>query len=271
MIARFFLAGAGAALLSACAAGVERPRIFSPGSAGYIAEDDLDVPYVPTPRPVVARMLELAEVGPRDYLIDLGSGDGRIAIAAAQRGARALGVDIDPYRIAEATAAAEFEGLGHRAQFRRQDLFDTPIRDASVVAMYLLPDINLRLRPRLLTELRPGTRVVSHVFDMGEWRPDVHEQLNGSNIYLWIVPAAVGGRWSLTTADGRTLPLLIEQRFQEVGGTLGGDPLERAELRGERLQFSVEGTAYSGIVDGAEITPDPQSNASAAWRARRIG
>ncbi|HEX8216994.1 MAG TPA: class I SAM-dependent methyltransferase, partial [Allosphingosinicella sp.] len=144
--------------------------------AAAIPEDDLDVPYVPTPMRVVDRMLEMAEVGPSDYLIDLGSGDGRIPVAAARRGARALGVDIDPMRIGEAHAAARLAGVETRARFRRQDLFETPLREASVVTMYLLPDVNLRLRPRILTELRPGTRVLSHNFTMGDWRPDAEEE-----------------------------------------------------------------------------------------------
>jgi SAM-dependent methyltransferase len=246
--------------------------VFSPSSETYVAEENLDVPYVPTPRPVVDRMMQLAEVGPDDYLIDLGSGDGRIALAAAERGARALGVDIDPYRVNEATAAAQFAGLQTRALFRRQDLFDTPLRDATVVAMYLLPHINLRLRPRLLTELRPGTRVLSHVFDMGAWRPDVAEQLNGSNIFMWIVPAAVGGTWTMTLLDGSAAPLEIEQTFQQVAGTLGGRQIADAALRGTSLRFTVGGQTFHGVVDGADIRPDPAAPTGAAtgWRARRV-
>ena len=272
-IARRALAAAAILLLAACATQEGGLRsVFSPSSATYIAEENLDVPYVPTPRPVVERMMQLAEVGPSDYLIDLGSGDGRIALAAAQRGARALGVDIDPYRVSEATQAAQFAELQNRVAFRRQDLFETPIHDATVVAMYLLPQINLRLRPRLLTELRPGTRVVSHVFDMGDWRPDVAEQLNGSNIFMWIVPAAVGGTWLMTLADGSTEPLVFEQMFQQVGGTLGNAAITEAALRGTAIRFTVGGRTYRGIVDGADIRPDPSATAGAAtgWRARRV-
>jgi len=259
--------------LAACATEEGGLRsVFSPSSATYIAEERLDVPYVPTPQPVVERMMQLAEVGPEDYLIDLGSGDGRIALAAARRGARALGVDIDPYRVNEATAAAQFEGLQTRALFRRQDLFDTPLRDATVVAMYLLPHINLRLRPRLLTELRPGTRVISHVFDMGDWRPDAAEQLNGSNIYMWVVPAPVGGSWAMILPDRSSAPLQIEQMFQQLSGTLGGTAITGATMRGTRLTFTAGGRAYHGIVDGADIRPDPAAPAGAAtgWRARRV-
>lgn len=239
--------------------------------AAAMPEEELDVPYVPTPMRVVDRMLEMAAVGPGDYLVDLGSGDGRIAIAAARRGARALGVDIDPMRVYEAHAAARLEGLESRARFRRQDLFDTPIRDASVVTLYLLPDINLRLRPRLLTELRPGARILSHNFDMGDWRPDAEEELDASRLFLWIVPAVVGGSWSLRLADGNVLPLEIEQRFQEVSGTLGPAALADVRLRGVAFRFRAAGRSFHGIVRDAAIEPDPAAPAGAepGWIARR--
>ena len=238
------------------------------------AEPDLDVPYVPTPRPVVEAMLDLAALTPSDYLIDLGSGDGRIVVAAARRGARALGVDIDPARVSEGYAAAQLADVGTRASFRRQDIFDTPIREASVVAAYLLPAINLRLRPRLLTELRPGTRVVTHAFTMGDWQPDEHRVIDGRNIYLWIVPAVVGGAWTLTDG-GATMTLSLDQRFQRVTGTLSGGgrtmALRDVSLRGNRFAFTVDMSSgprsYRGLVEGDSILPDPAS--PAAWRMRR--
>ena len=244
--------------------------------AAAIPEDELDVPYVPTPMRVVERMLEMAEVGPQDFLIDLGSGDGRIPIAAAQRGARALGVDIDPMRIDEAVAAARLAGMEARARFRRQDLFRTPLREASVVTMYLLPDINLQLRPRILTELVPGTRVVSHNFTMGDWEPDAAEEMDASHIYLWIVPAVVGGSWSMRLADGSVLPLEIEQRFQQVSGTLGGAPIENAQLRGTGLRFTTRTQSgvhtFRGIVRDSTIEADPGAppDATGGWVARRV-
>jgi SAM-dependent methyltransferase len=252
----------------------------APAPAMAIPEEDLDVPYVPTPMRVVDRMLEMAEVGPRDYLIDLGSGDGRIAIAAAQRGARALGVDIDPMRIDEASAAARFADVETRALFRRQDLFRTPLREASVVTMYLLPDINLQLRPRILTELRPGTRVLSHNFTMGDWRPDAEEEMDASHIYMWIVPAVVGGRWALTTADGTAMVLEIEQLFQDARGTLTANgrssELRDVALRGRSLRFQADTgggpTTFRGIVGDATIEADPGAppDATGGWIARRI-
>jgi SAM-dependent methyltransferase len=234
-----------------------------PALAGF-AEPEYDVPFVPTPHALVQKMLDLAGVGPSDYLIDLGCGDGRIAVAAAQRGARALGVDLDPLRIAEAAAAARIAGVEARARFRRQDLFRTPIYDADVVALYLLPRINLALRPRLLTELRPGSRVVSHAFHMGDWRPEAEEIHDGRRIYLWIVPAIAGGRWALTGDGGGERILEIEQRYQEISGTLGTLELRDTMLRGAALAFTAGGRAYRGAIDGAAILGE------GGWRARRL-
>ena len=240
-----------------------------PVLAGF-AEPDYDVPYVPTPPELVEKMLDLAEVTASDYLIDLGCGDGRIALAAARRGARALGVDIDPLRIQEASAAARFAGMESRVVFRRKDLFRTPIYEASVITLYLLPRINLELRPRLLTELRPGSRIVSHAFHMGDWRPEADEELDGRRIFLWIVPAVAGGSWSLTEADGSMSVLEIEQRFQDLTGTLTGAngvlALQQAVLRGTRLSFTAGGRAWTGTVGDASIAGE-----GAAWSARRLG
>ena len=186
-----------------------------------------------------------------------------------RRGARALGVDIDPLRIQQASAAARFAGMESRVLFRRQDLFRTPIYEASVIALYLLPRINLELRPRLLTELRPGSRVVSHAFHMGEWRPEAEDELDRRRIFLWIVPAVAGGSWAVTEADGTTSVLEIEQRFQEVTGTLikagGAFALEQAALRGTRLSFTAGGRAWAGTVGDASIADE-----GAAWVARRL-
>ncbi|MBW8905565.1 MAG: class I SAM-dependent methyltransferase [Betaproteobacteria bacterium] len=138
-------------------------------------------------------MLELAKVGKADVLYDLGSGDGRIAVTAAKRfGIRAYGIDIDPQRIAEANDNARRNGVSHLVQFRREDLFKANFREATVVTLYLLPDLNVKLRPRLLAELAPGTRIVSHQFDMGSWQPERKLELNGRTIYLWTVPPRKG-------------------------------------------------------------------------------
>jgi precorrin-6B methylase 2 len=162
-------------------------------------ERRLDVPYVPTPERVVDRMLELAKPQPGDVLYDLGSGDGRIVITAAKRyGVRGVGVDLDPDRIREANENAKQAGVTDRVRFIQGDLFDTDLREASVVTLYLLPDVNLRLRPKLLAELRPGTRVVSHNYNMGDWEPEHRETISlpsGEHVvYLWRVPPRAAGQ-----------------------------------------------------------------------------
>jgi tRNA G37 N-methylase Trm5 len=148
-----------------------------------------DVIYVPTPYEVVDEMLRLAGVKKGDVLYDLGSGDGRIPVTAAKKfGIRAVGIDIDPQRIEEAKENAKKNGVTKLVEFRNEDLFQTKIGDATVVTLYLLPDLNMKLRPRLLAELKPGTRIVSHQFDMGTWKPDRKVELNGRTIYLWTIP-----------------------------------------------------------------------------------
>jgi len=152
-------------------------------------EPQLDVPYVTTRPETIALMLEMAGVGPDDHVIDLGTGDGRILIAAARdRGARGLGVDIDPVMIRRAQANARRAGVADRVSFEVRDLFETPLGEADVVTMYLLPQVNLRLRPRLLAELKPGSRVVSHAWDMGDWEPDEVRRAGGAVVYLWRIP-----------------------------------------------------------------------------------
>jgi hypothetical protein len=153
---------------------------------------DRDVPYVPTPESVVAEMLRVANVSQNDVIYDLGSGDGRIVITAAQEyGARGMGVDIDPALVQQANDRARQAGVSDRVQFVQQDLFETDISEATVVTLYLLPDVNLRLRPKLLEELRPGTRIVSHSFDMGDWEPEQVTQVDGRTIYYWVVPEEI--------------------------------------------------------------------------------
>lgn len=149
-----------------------------------------DVPYVPTPEPVVEKMLELAKVGPDDVIYDLGSGDGRIVIAAAKKyGARGIGVDIDPERISEARQNAKAAGVTDRVEFHEGDLFNVDLSDATVVTMYLLSTVNMKLRPKLFEELKPGTRIVSHAFDMGDWEPLKTETVEGATVYYWEIPA----------------------------------------------------------------------------------
>jgi hypothetical protein len=210
-----------------------------------------DVPYIPTPPAVVDAMLELAGVGPRDYVIDLGSGDGRIVIAAArQRGARGFGVEIDSELVQAARRAAQHEGVARQVEFKVQDLFGTDLGQATVVAMYLYPRLMIQLRPRLFAELKPGARVVSHDFDMAGWKPDARVTVPvpgkpygppSSDAYLWIMPANVAGTWTWRAADGVDYELTLLQTFQMVEGkaVIGGRPgrVEGGRMRGDEISL----------------------------------
>jgi SAM-dependent methyltransferase len=260
---------------------------------------DARVPYVPTPQSVVDRMLETARVGPRDYLIDLGSGDGRIVITAAKKhGARGFGVDLNPERIRESNENARLAGVTDRVAFHQQNLFDTDLSLATVISMYLLPRVNVELRPRLL-ELAPGTRLVSHDFDMGDWKPDTHHTMDvkdkygdaggTSEVYYWVVPAKAGGTWQWQIPIGgkpRQYELRLDQKYQAVTGTVRVDGrefrLERARLSGADLRFQftaeVNGSPvrheFSGRVAGAEISgtaalSGARVQAQVEWSARR--
>lgn len=231
---------------------------------------ELEVPYVPTPEELVEKMLDLAGLTADDYLIDLGCGDGRIPIAAGRRGARALGVDLDGMRLQQAGAGARRAGVQGRVSFRRQDLFQTPIHEASVVALYLLPAINLRLRPRLLTELPAGARVVSHAFDMGDWAPDAIDELDSRRIYLWHVPAVAGGSWALSGPDGALHALELEQLYQNVSGTLSGAGRSQTvtgRLRGRQLTLG--GEDFSLALEVGDAGMEAQVG-QPSWTARRI-
>jgi SAM-dependent methyltransferase len=235
---------------------------------------NLDVVYVPTPQPVVNRMLEIAAVGPNDYVIDLGCGDGRTVVSAAKRGAKSLGVDLDPRRIAEAQANVEKAEVGDKAAIRQQNLFETDISEATVLTLYLLPEINRKLRPRIL-KLKPGTRVVSHDFDMGSWKADRFEKLGASEIYYWVVPARVAGRWRVKAGD-REFTVSIRQHFQRINGTatIGRRTLalRSAKLSGDEIEFVTrlggKRVTLKGKVDGNTITG--KSDAGAEWSASRL-
>lgn len=182
--------------LSGCTQGIAQTEVrqteAQPTAPVQAPEREPDVPYVPTPTEVVEQMLKVAQVNSKDVVYDLGSGDGRIVITAAQKyGARGTGVDINPERVQEAIANAKKAGVSDRVKFVQQDLFQTDLRNATVVTLYLLPSVNLQLRPKLLQELRPGTRIVSHAFDMGDWKPQKELDVNGRKIYYWVVPEKV--------------------------------------------------------------------------------
>jgi Methyltransferase domain len=168
---------------------VQQTDTPTPTTTAQPQERPADVPYVPTPQSVVDAMLKVAKVGKNDVLYDLGSGDGRIVVTAAQKfGTQGVGIDIDPQRVAEANQNAQKAGVSDRVKFVQQDLFNTDLSKATVVTLYLLPDINLKLRPKLFKELKPGTRIVSHAFDMGDWKPQQTLNVDGKTIYYWVVP-----------------------------------------------------------------------------------
>jgi 2-polyprenyl-3-methyl-5-hydroxy-6-metoxy-1,4-benzoquinol methylase len=221
------------------------------------AQPRLDVPYVPTPQEVVDRMLQLGKIRTGEYHIDLGSGDGRIAVTSASKhGARSLGVDLNPVRIEEARANAKKANVSDRAIFELKNLFETDIGKADLVTMYLLPSVNLELRPKVLRDM---WRIVSHAFDMGDWTPDHRESVIGRTVYLWIVPARVEGRWTIEGSHQFTVTL--QQKYQEIGGTaeIGGKsvPLRDASLSGAEIGFAIDinGMPYrfQGIVSGDRI------------------
>ena len=221
-----------------------------------VGQPGKDVVWVPTPQVVVDKMLDMAKVTPADFVIDLGSGDGRTVITAAKRGARALGIEYNPDMVELSKRNAAAEGVTARADFAKADLFESDFSKATVITMFLLPDINLKLRPKILG-LKPGTRIVSNTFTMGEWTADetvtVNNGCNGSwcTALLWIVPAKVEGTWQIPQGE-----LRLKQSFQKVSGTLRTDgrsvPVE-GKVRGEQIGFTAGGREYQGRVNGKRI------------------
>ncbi len=200
----------------------------------------LDVPYVPTDEKIVHAMLDLAEVTSQDTLYDLGCGDGRIVVAAAlERNTRGVGIDMDPMRITEAIEYAGHTGVEYLVNFFEGDLLEADFSQATVVTLYLLDLVNVQLRPRLLDELRPGTRIVSHAFDMGDWKPDQRQSCGSINIYKWIVPAKVAGTWQWQTSSGETYRVELKQKYQQLSGKAWIDgeeaQLKNALIKGDLL------------------------------------
>jgi len=235
-----------------------------------------DVPYVPTPPEVVERMLQIAEVKPESFVMDVGCGDGRMVVTAAEKfGARGLGVDINPVRIDEATANAQRAGVQDKVEFRVGDLFKADLSQADVLAIYLLNDVNLRLRPRILETMKPGARVVSHAFHMAEWNPDHHETVDGRNVYMWVVPARVGGRWKIQDGE-RTMDLNLDQKFQHFTGKATVDgrnaKVRDGVIRGNEISFVLEPRGgeprtYQGRVIGDRI--EAAGTSASGWQATR--
>src|SRR5512136_1545709 len=206
-----------------------------------VGQHGKDVIWVPTPEELIAAMLDMARLTPKDYLVDLGSGDGRIVIAAAKRGVRAMGVEFNPDMVELSRQNAEKAGVSEKASFVQGDIFEKDFSQATVLTMYLLPDLNLRLRPKIL-EMKPGTRVVTHAFTMEDWEPDQTINVEERSAFLWIVPAKVAGKWAYKTAAGAG-ELTLTQSFQNIQGsaTTGGKnvALKTPKLTGDLISFTI--------------------------------
>jgi len=223
-----------------------------------------DVVWVPTPQALVDKMLDMAKLTPQDFVMDLGSGDGRTVITAARRGARALGIEYNPNMVELSQKNAAAAGVTARATFQNADLFETDFSKAQVITMFLLPSINMKLRPKIL-ELRPGTRIVSNTFTMEDWEADEISSMDGRRAYFWLVPANVMGNWTLETqgsAGGQKVDLTFEQVFQKLSGTVTLGPihagLREARLRGSAISFSYVDQAalrrdFNGRVTGGRM------------------
>jgi SAM-dependent methyltransferase len=268
-LARF--AVAGLALAAACAPAHAQsakpyvPKEYQPGK---------DVVWVPTAQVLVDRMLDMAKVTPSDYVIDLGSGDGRTVITAAKRGAKALGIEYNPDMVALSKKNAEKAGVTDRATFVKADIFQTDFSQATVLTLFLLPELNVKLRPRILA-MKPGTRVVSNSFDMGDWAADETSETLGAgcrtycNAFLWIVPAKVEGTWK--TQEGE---LALKQRFQAITGTLTSGNVTapvKGKLAGAEIAFSAGAAQYQGKVNADAIAGTrSEGGKETPWRATRV-
>jgi phospholipid N-methyltransferase len=262
-------------LLSLTAAGVFAQA--QPAKEPYeprVGQEGKDVVWVPSPQTVVNKMLDMAKVTPKDYVIDLGSGDGRTVITAAKRGVKAHGIEYNPDMVELSKRSAAKEGVSDKATFVKADLFESDLSQATVISMFLLPDINIKLRPKIL-DLKPGTRIVSNTFTMGEWTADETVTVNEDcqsycTALLWIVPAKVSGTWQLP--QGR---LTLKQTFQMISGTITSGnvstPITNGKLRGDQISFTAGGAQYTGRVNGNVIEGTVKGGTDSNWRATRAG
>jgi len=256
---------AAAFLVSASAfAQATQSKPFEPtvGQAGK------DVVWVPTPQALVEKMLDLAKVTPQDFLMDLGSGDGRTVITAAKRGARAQGVEYNPDMVALSQRNAATAKVGDKATFVKADLFETDFSKAQVITMFLLPSINLRLRPKIL-DMKPGTRVVSNTFTMDDWQPDQTANVTDDctswcTALLWIVPAKVEGTWQLPSGA-----LTLTQKFQMLTGTLGSTAITDGKMNGDEITFTAGAAKYTGKVNGTSMSGTMTGGSGGKWSASR--
>ena len=245
-------------LLPALFAGLVQAQTATSTYEPTVGQEGKDVVWVPTPQAVVDKMLDMAKVTPQDFVIDLGSGDGRTVITAAKRGARALGIEYNPDMVELSKRNAEKAGVAGRVSFVKADLFETDFSQASVITMFLLPEINLKLRPKIL-KLKPGTRVVSNSFTMGDWQADETSEVSANKgcenswctALLWIVPAQVGGTYKVGEGE-----VTLKQTYQMLSGTMrtGGKTFAlKGKVYGEEISFSAGGKQYKGRLNGKQL------------------
>ena len=237
-----------------------------------VGQEGKDVVWVPTPQALVDKMLDMAKVTPKDYVIDLGSGDGRTVITAAKRGSKALGIEYNPDMVELSKRNAVKEGVSDKATFVKADLFESDFSQAQVITMFLLPSINVKLRPKIL-DLKPGTRIVSNSFDMEDWKADETGTASGCDhwctAHLWIVPAKVGGTWKLPQGE-----LNLKQTFQMITGTLRNGNVTTpisGKLNGDQISFTAGGAQYTGHVNGNAIEGTVKGGSNSSWSAQRAG
>jgi len=262
---KFFFSLALCAALAGGVAQAQPAKEYQPevGQAGK------DVVWVPTPQALVDKMLDMAKLTPKDYLIDLGSGDGRTVITAAKHGSKALGIEYNPDMVELSKRTAAKEGVSDKASFVKADLFESDFSQAQVITMFLLPSINMKLRPKILN-LKPGTRIVSNTFDMEDWKDDETAQVEGCTNWctapLWIDPTKVGGTWKLPQGE-----LTIKQTFQMISGTLKNGTVVtpiNGKLNGSQISFAAGGTQYTGQVNGNSMDGTAGGSKWSATRAK---
>jgi hypothetical protein len=246
----------------------QKPQTTQKPYEPSVGQEGKDVVWVPTPQALVDKMLEIAKVTPSDFLMDLGSGDGRTVITAAKKGTRAMGIEYNPDMVELSKRNAATAGVSDKATFVKADLFETDLSKASVITMFLLPTINMKLRPTLLN-LKPGTRIVSNTFTMEDWEADETAEVTDDctswcTALLWIVPAKVEGTWQMPKGE-----LKLTQKFQMISGTLGSTPITEGKVRGYDVTFTAGNVKYAGRLDGNTINGSLPGTNGSSWTATR--
>jgi hypothetical protein len=246
----------------------QKPQTTQKPYEPSVGQEGKDVVWVPTPQALVDKMLEIAKVTPSDFLMDLGSGDGRTVITAAKKGTRAMGIEYNPDMVELSKRNAATAGVSDKATFVKADLFETDLSKASVITMFLLPTINMKLRPTLLN-LKPGTRIVSNTFTMEDWEADETAEVTDDctswcTALLWIVPAKVEGTWQMPKGE-----LKLTQKFQMISGTLGSTPITEGKVRGYDVTFTAGNVKYAGRLDGNTISGSLPGTNGSSWTATR--